>query len=97
MYVDYKFMKIKKRLKILWAGGIENGFGYTVHRTLKSYLKKWVDGMNWFAHADTNPWKPKVSGVGMVKNWYSLLGYWSLKSAVSQEWIGELSWFWLDH
>ena len=47
MYVDYKFMKIKKRLKILWAGGIENGFGYTVHRTLKSYLKnesmEWID------------------------------------------------------
>ena len=48
-------------------------------------------------HVDTNSWKQKVTTiilwVGKAKSKSSLSGDMNQKSAVSQDWIDELSWF----
>ena len=57
------------------------------------YLKS--ESMNWayFVPVDTLSYFHTFY-IGVVKNMCCFLGHGTVKSAVSQEWIDELSWFW---
>ena len=98
-----EFRKIKSCLKIFCADLVKNGCGPFGQQTLKltvSRTEELIDWINWF-FADWYKLKEANSyfnnfHVGIVKNWCDLLGHWTLKSAASQEWIDELSLFFVS-
>ena len=77
---------------------------------VRSVLKNWTNGIDWFFACWYKFWKVKSwfndFCVGLVKNSRGLLVHETLKSTVSYEWIYELNWlikcsqccnsFWLD-
>ena len=80
-------------------GIVKKGCGYSGLRTLKlAVSQEEINGIDWFWCVDKNLGKLKVNfnkfWVVVFKNGHGLVGLaGSLKSAVSQEWINEMSWY----
>ena len=98
----YKFMQIKRKLKILGVRMVKNGCGQSCDGTLKLALcEEWMNGINWiFAcwcrFITIKSW-PKNYWVGIVKNGCDQSAHGNLKLTVSRNWIDEITWsfaFW---
>ena len=93
----FKLMKIKSWLKNIGMGVVKNVCSHSGHRTLKLAPSQWkINGTNWFFIFNTNSGKLKFTLIllgGHSQNEHDVLGHGALKSAVSQEWIDEMSWF----
>ena len=98
-----EFRKIKSCLKIFCADLVKNGCGPFGQQILKlavsrtEELMDWINGFfaDWYKLKEANSYFNNFC-VGIVKNWCDLLGHWTLKPAVSQEWIDELSLFFVS-
>ena len=94
----YKFMQIKRMLKILEVVLVKNGSGQSCDKTLKLILsEEWANRTNlffacWCRFITIKSWS-KIYWVGMVKNEWGQSGHGTLKLTVSQNWTDEITWF----
>ena len=71
-------------------GVVKNECGHSGRKTLKlAVLHEGINGINWYFAC----WYRFRKAKSHLLNGQGLLGHWTLKSALSQEWIDELSWF----
>ena len=101
-FACYKLIEIKRWSKNVGVGIIKNVCGQSGHGTLKlAVSQEWINRMNWFYacwckfrktksyFSDFWVGKLEMETLEILKN--GVLE--TLKSAVSQEWVYELSWF----
>ena len=77
---------------MFWMGVVKSECGQSDHRTLKwTVFQKWTDEIN-YKFRKSKSWLNEF-WVDFDKNGDILLFQETLKSAVSSEWIYELSWY----